>query len=397
MSEPTASATNRFILLYALAWAGGVIAYTPLLTILLPVRVAGLVGRELGVDWLAWISLTGAVAASFGGIVFGYLSDISGNRRGWIAIGLVLSCLLLIAIGQASSLRGLIGAIVAWQLALNMMLGPLSAWAGDVVPDRAKGLLGGMMAFAPGMGALAGVIVTHVGAAMPQARLEIVAALVAACVLPVLLMPSPRPLDPGHAGQGVPTAPQRVRQARTLRMWLARLCMQVTEATLFTYLFFWLSGLDPQITDRQTARLLGVVMGLSAPLALVIGRWSDRSDKPIAPLRISAAICAAALLSMVLAPTFVAAIAGYVLFGLASAVFLSLHSAQTLRVLPRPQRRGRDLGLFNLANTVPSLAMPWLAMALIPMFGFSGLFLLLALLSLAAAVLLAPSAIPDHP
>ena len=47
-------------------------------------------------------------------------------------------------------------------------------------------------------------------------------------------------------------------------------------------------------------------------------------------------------------------------------------------ILPRPDRRGRDLGLFNLANTVPSLVMPWLAMALVPMFGFPALFLLLA-------------------
>ena len=46
----------------------------------------------------------------------------------------------------------------------------------------------------------------------------------------------------------------------------------------------------------------------------------------------------------------VAAMAGFAVFSLASAVFLALHSAQTLRVLSRPERRGRDLGLFNLTN-----------------------------------------------
>lgn len=34
-------APQRFILLYALAWAGGSIAYTPFLSILLPARVEG--------------------------------------------------------------------------------------------------------------------------------------------------------------------------------------------------------------------------------------------------------------------------------------------------------------------------------------------------------------------
>ena len=82
------------------------------------------------------------------------------------------------------------------------------------------------------------------------------------------------------------------------------------------------------------------------------------------------------------------AMLAYGLFGLASAVFLALHSAQTLRILPRHDRRGRDLGLFNLANTVPSLVMPWLAMALVPMFGFSALFLLLAVLAATAGGLL---------
>ena len=175
MVEREAQPVTRFVLLYALAWAGGVIGYTPLLTILLPMQVAGLAGRVAGVDWLAWIALAGAIAASLGGILFGWLSDITGNRRGWIAVGLVLSSLLLVAVGRMESLGGLIVTIVAWQLALNMMLGPLSAWAGDVVPDRAKGLLGGMMAFAPGLGALAGVIVTQPGVGTGTLRLELVA------------------------------------------------------------------------------------------------------------------------------------------------------------------------------------------------------------------------------
>ena len=85
MPDPR-SPLDRFILLYALAWAGGTIAYTPLLTILLPVRVAELVGKQVGVDWLATIALVGAVAASFGGVAFGYLSDISRNRRGWCCL-----------------------------------------------------------------------------------------------------------------------------------------------------------------------------------------------------------------------------------------------------------------------------------------------------------------------
>jgi len=47
------SAIDRFVLLYALAWAGGTIAYVPLLTILLPVQVEALAGPLQRVDRLA--------------------------------------------------------------------------------------------------------------------------------------------------------------------------------------------------------------------------------------------------------------------------------------------------------------------------------------------------------
>lgn len=381
--------TSRFILLYALAWAGGAAAYTPLLTILLPARVAGLAGPADGIGWLAQIALAGALAASAGNILFGYLSDLTGYRRIWIAAGLVLSSLLLPLIGEARELNTLIGLIVVWQLALNMMLAPLAAWAGDRVPDGSKGLLGGLMAFAPGIGALSGAIVTQPGLAAQGDRLVLIALIVAGCVLPVLL------LAPRHQGVSPPGQPSAtcgsapaLPRGTTARMWLSRMAIQVAEATLFAYLLFWLRGLDAAVGENQTARLFSAILLVSAPLALAAGRWSDRANRPLQPLAIAAGLSAFGLLAMALAGSLATAMAAYALFGLASAVFLALHSAQTLRVLPRPERRGRDLGLFNLTNTVPSLIMPWLAIGLVPLFGFEALFLILAVLALGAAVLL---------
>jgi predicted MFS family arabinose efflux permease len=82
------------------------------------------------------------------------------------------------------------------------------------------------------------------------------------------------------------------------------------------------------------------------------------------------------------------AITGYVVFGLSSSIFLALHSSQTLRVLPAPETRGRDLGFFNLTNTVPSLIMPWLTLALVPTYGYDALFILLAGLAILACIML---------
>jgi hypothetical protein len=256
------------------------------------------------------------------------------------------------------------------------------------VPDDHKGLLGCMMAFAPGFGALSGALVTLPMLHALETRLWLVAALVAGCVLPVLLAPLPPPVPAKTQPQTDKPHHVHAIEANVLRMWIARLAVQIAEACLFSYLYFWLLSLDRSISDHDAARLFGLVMIASAPLALLAGRWSDRTDRPLVPLQACAGIAALGLLVMSLSRGIAIAIGGYMLFGFASSVFLALHSAQTLRLLPRPDRRARDLGVFNLANTVPSLVMPWLALGLVPQQGYPALFLLLAALSAGAGLLL---------
>lgn len=389
MAEPPGQRQDlRFLLLYALALAGGAVAYVPFLTILLPMRIETLAGPAR-VDWLAYATFGGAIAASVANIGFGWLSDLTRTRVPWIVAGLVGSCATLVAFDRVQALPALIGMLVLWQFMLNMMLAPLMAWAGDSVPDRQKGLLGGLMAISPAAGALATTLVTIPGLAGPQERLWLVAALVIACLLPALLFGAPRRFPELTAGNGATPDPADRPRAAVVRMWLARLLIQVSEAALFAFLYFWFRSLAPEMDDASIARLFGAVLFAAIPVSIMAGRWSDRRGKPFLPLPLAAGGAAAGLLVMAGASDLAGAIAGYALFGLAASVFLSLHSAQTLRVLPRPARRGRDLGLFNLTNTTPSLVMPWMVVVIEPLFGFSGLFVALAACAIIAAALLA--------
>ena len=117
------------------------------------------------------------------------------------------------------------------------------------------------------------------------------------------------------------------------------------------------------MTDNRIASLFAVVLVASAPLALAAGRWEDLSGRPFAPLVVGAVGAAAGLAGMAVAGSLLIAVAAFAVFALAAAMFLALHSAQTLRVLARrdgrPPLLGRDLRLFNLTNTIPSLIMPW--------------------------------------
>lgn len=379
-----------FLLLLALAVAGGAVAYVPFLTVLLPVRISELMGGE-DVAALSYSTFAGAVIASLANIGFGWLSDRSGTRRGWILAGMIASGLLLVCVGYATSLSQIIAIVMVWQLSLNMMLSPLLAWAGDCVPDEQKGLLGGLFALAPALGALSGAFVTFPGLANGQTRLVLVAAIVGVMIAPALIFGGgrrmPRLMKPADKLSQRAEAGKRQRKA-IVGMWTARLLVQISEAALFAFLLFWMRSITPDFGENRAANIFSVVLIVAVPIALVAGRWSDRHGRPMVPLAICAALSSLGLIAMALATTENSALAGYVLFGISSMTFLSLHSSQTLRVLPRPQHRARDLGFFNLTNTVPSLIIPGLTLALVPVAGFSALFVLLAALAAIACLLI---------
>ena len=365
-------------------------AYVPFLTIVMPSRVSELAG-DVDVAWVAYATFSGALIASLANILFGWLSDRVQNRRIWVWCGLIASSAILVSFPYVASLAMLMVFIVLWQFALNMMLSPLAAWAGDAVPDSQKGILGGLLAFAPAVGALSAALITIPGFAEFETRLWMIAAMVALCVLPVLLFGRPirfqslvaavdehkeQAADPGKSPYVV------------IRMWVSRLLLQICEAAMFAYVLFWFRSIDQSLSDNDTAQILSVVVVIAIPVAMMIGKWADRNDRPITPLSISAAFASLGLLLMALSETSFTAIASYAVFGIAGSVFLSLHTSQTLRVLPKPQNRGRDLGIFNLTNTAPSLVMPWLVLTLVPLFGFPALLGVLSVLALIAALLL---------
>jgi MFS family permease len=390
MSDPRTQSgdrqSRRFLFLYALAVAGGAIAYVPLLTIVLPSHVTAFAG-DRSLTLLAQIAFAGAVSASIANILFGWLSDVTHRRRPWIAVGLVLACAILVSVREIRDPATLIAMIVAWQFCLNMMLAPLIAWAADCVPDAQKGLLGGLMAFAPAMGALSGVLVTWDPLVDAEHRLLWVASLTALCVVPVLLFGRPLPaMQQVNALQR--SNPQIPMKGMASKMWVARLLIQIAEASLFAFLLLWFRNIDPTFAENRVASIFTAVLSIAVLFALWFGSWSDRHGKPIQPLTLCAAIAAIGLGVMAASTGLTTAILGYVIFGMASNVFLALHSSQTLRVLPNPDRRGRDLGVFNLTNTLPSLIMPWLTLALVPTYGFDALFAFLALLATLAAFLM---------
>ncbi|WP_428680448.1 MFS transporter [Sphingopyxis sp.] len=378
--------SSGFLCLYALAYAGGVVAYTPFLMLVLPGRVSELAGAE-HIRWLGYIVFAGAVAASISGIVSGWLSDRLRGRRGCVAAGLAATIVLQLAMTQCETITALLWTVVAWQLALNLMLVPLIAWAGDIVHDAQKGVLGGLLSIAPPLGALSGAVLPDGG--QLGVKLAMIAAMSAVMILPLLLFGA---RGPERAWPGAASSRDTLRGHMAVarrRMWSARLLMQLSGAGLAAYFYFWLRELDPRLEDGGKSFLFAAGLVISVAAALGLGRLVDRHGQGFRVLALLALFASAALVAMALSGTAGKAKLAYVLFAAANATFLALHAGQTLRVLPDAAIRGRGIGIFNLTNTAPSLIMPWIAISVVPGFGFGGLFLIFAALALFAALLLA--------
>ena len=381
--------------LQGLAYAGVVVGYVPLLTLLLPLKLSEMVPADGQVGWLSLCAIGGAVSASLGGVLGGWASDRTRDgrlgRRGWMAVGLVGFLLSFLMIARSAGPVSLLAAIVAFQFALNLILGPLMAAFAEETPDERRGLLGGVLALVYPAGALVGVAATFAPVQAFGAELLLVALATSVMVLPFILSRPPVTATATSPSALSDTAKRRI--ADFGRAGVARFLVQVAGGVVFAFLLYYLAGLpdagpSKDIVAARVAAVAAVVTAASAPVGLAIGWTTDRRGGWRPWLAGAASVCALGLTIMAFAAGWPAAVAGYALFGAALAVFLALHASYAMKLLPSPRHRGRDLGLMNLSNTLPAMLGPGLTWAVLSFADYRTLLLLLAGFSAAAALLM---------
>ena len=387
MSAPR---SYRLLAAFSLAHAGAVIGYLPLLSLLLPLRMARLAG-EARIGWLTVAIVAGAIVASTGNILFGWLSDRSvargGGRRRWIAGGAIVLAIAYVLIALAATPATLVAAILLFQLAINAVLAPMMAIMADEIPPEQRGLAGGLLALGPpAAGAVSALLVALSGLGEPL-RLALLATLSIATLAPLLATRRPP----------VAATPEPAAAPPPERLWIAsvaRLLVQVAGSALSLYLLYYFQSIAGAIAPATLAAQVGTLLTISyilpLPVAVLAGRLSDRTAHRTPFLFASAALATAGLLGMVFWARPAPAAVGFILYSVAAAVFLALHQAYAIQLLPDPRHRGRDLGLLNLSNTLPSLLGPLLTWTLATPRDFTALLLVLAALTLAGGLAVLP-------
>lgn len=377
-----------FLLVFALANAGGVIAYQPLLALLLPLKIE-LIAGEARIGLFSAIVIVGAIVASASNILFGWLSDRSvargGGRRRWIAFGLVATAASFAGIALAQTPWAIMLAVGLFQAAVNALLGPLLAIMADEVPDAQKGVAGGLLAAAVPIASAVSAMLVGLAWADEGTRLAIVAAITGAAVTPLLVTRARIAAQPPP-----PVGVVMMRRQDIVISFAARLLVQVAGNALSLYLLYYFQSIMPTVPAAALApgvgQLLTVGFVLSLPVALLAGRASDRSARRKPALVGGAVLAAIGLAGMAVAPDWRWAAIAFVAYAIGSAVFLALHAAFAMQLLPTPAHRGRDLGLLNLTNTLPALLGPLLAWMLATPRDFSAVLLVLAALTLAGGL-----------
>ena len=383
--------SNAFLFSFALAWAGGAVAYTAFLTLLLPLRFTEIAGSS-DVGWLGLSATVGAIFASVGHIFWGWVSDRWGRRRAWAVTGLAGSSAALMAVPLVGEPAALIVLIAVWQLLLNCFLAPLSAYAADSVPNQQKGILGGLLSFGPGAAALSVVAISLAPPNLAD-QLGVIVLMVVLFALPLMAMRRAKPIG-AIASAAHPPRSKAYRRV-LIQLWVARLAVQIAEGLLFLFLYYFLrevSGGDLSLTRYAVTN--AVVHLFSIPIALMVGRYSDKSGRRRSALLLMIGFLMAGLAGMGVAKDWNMVILSYGLFLIGSNSFLALHSAFSMQELRDPRNFGRDLGLFNLTNTLPSLTTPLLAAIVISQFGYSALLLGLAAFMIIPAGLIFRTDIP---
>lgn len=386
----TRPAQNRLpvlrVLLYGLASAGGVIGYLPLLTLLLPMKLAGF-PEDTRYGLLALCGVAGAIVAGLANIAFGWLGDRSvargRGRRGWLVSGTFATVLSFAIIVVVRHPVAILTAVVLFQIAINAVLAQVGALIAEEVPAAQKGTAAALLTLGNPLAAGASAIVV-VAAATEGWRLAIVAGLMTACLLPLTLVRTPR-----IASDAAPASVRTAMRRDLMVAWAARLLMQIAGSGVGLYLFFYFERFGRAGDDMAApvARLLFVATIVPVPLALALGRWSDRLARRRPFLAATAVLATLGVAGMAVATSWTVAAVAYVAFASGVAAFIALNTGHAMLLLPDGARRGRDLGLLNLANTLPQVVAPLLAWWSGPANGFGTALSIMAAITLLAGIL----------
>ncbi|WP_328333882.1 MFS transporter [Kribbella sp. NBC_00382] len=338
----------------------------------------------------------GAAVSVVANPVAGAVSDRTASRFGrrvpWVLGGALGGAAGLLVLSGASAVAVM---VVGWclvQLFCNALLAAITAAVPDRVPKVQRGVVGGWVALAQTIGALIGVGLATVVGGITVGYLACAVFLLLSVVPYVVAsgdqrLPSKEPLVWREFLKSFWISPRKYPDFGWA--WLTRFLLNVGNALGTLYLFFYLQDAVEYGDPDSGVLILTAVYSLCTILTAVwSGSWSDRTGKRKVFVTWAGVVMAAGALVLAIWPTWIAAIAGAVVLGIGFGVYLSVDFALLTEVLPSARDRAKDLGVINIANSLPQVIAPAIAAPVVKVLGgYPVLYTLAAAVTLAGAVL----------
>lgn len=404
LTEPTRRVPGVFLALLALANLGIMLAFYGPIQNLLPrmsEQIEGTDGKETA---LAIILGVGVIGSVIGNPLAGALSDRTtsrwGRRRPWLVGGALVGAM---AIGLIPFQTSVVALTILWlfvQASVNSSYAALTATIPDQVPVEQRGVASGLVGLAQTLGIVLGVAVPAFLVTSLTGGSWAIAVLLVILVAPfVLYLKDPQlPKEQRPAFQlaefvkGFWVSPRLYPDFAWA--WAARFLVQLGSAMATLYLLFFLQdhiGMSSEDAQQAQTGVIGLYALGTILTAVVGGYLSDRSGRrkiyvvwATVVMAVAAIILAAATgLTM----TFVAAF----ILGLGYGWYLAVDQALITQVLPTAIDRGRDLGVINIANSLPQVLAPVIAAPLVNhLGGYPVLYLATGVVTLLGAVAVLP-------
>ncbi|MGR4863284.1 MFS transporter [Caulobacter sp. LARHSG274] len=407
-AKPTLPVKSGFIAAFTLAQIGAFVSFMPLIQVLLPLKAAAIdpVGKAV---LLSQVAIYGALIASVANLLAGAISDRTtsrfGRRRPWIVVGALGSVGSYGMIMAADSLVGLLLGVICFQLAFNMMFAALLAVLPDQVPDRQKGRVAAFLSLGHPIGAMAGAVLVGGLLVSEWSRYLTIAVVLLAAMAPFAFRLNDPPL---RAGQRPPLSLGAFVAGLWINplahpdfglAWISRFMVLVAITLTQSYMLYYLQdalGYEQLFPGRRAeqglALLTAVATGANVACAMIGGMLSDRLRRRKLFAAGAALILAAAMLAFSLVPGWPVVVTGFVIFGCGSGCYYAVDIALVSQVLPSQNDAGKDLGVINLANTLPQALAPMLALWFLgpAHVNYHALFLVAAGLAAAGALAILP-------
>jgi MFS family permease len=366
--------------------------------ILLPAQVIAMFPDEdTQVANLAIITTIGALFAMIAQPAAGQISDRTrskfGRRAPWIIGGAVLGGIALVALGLMNSLVGLIVAWVFVQIAYNFAQGPLSA----ILPDRVPVARRGSFAALSGIGLMAGALGGQILGSQFAGSITLGYIVFAAFAVVVLI--GFVAANPDHPSTNFAHEPfdfveflktfwvNPIKHPDFFWAFMGRLLLfsgyfAVTGYQLFI-LIHYLKVEDPY----AVIPMLGIVGLVGTIIATAVsGPLSDKVGRRKPFVFGSSLVMGLALILPWVWPTFESWLIMTAILGFGFGMFQAVDTALMSQVLPSAKSFAKDLGVVNIAATLPQTLAPGIAGAIVLAFGYAGLFPVGIILAILGAV-----------